>query len=131
VAREMIAKGEPVPITAKRENAHVIGRLAPRSVIYLQYVQGKRNASGVIASGVPDNPKAQYGDNSRLAIFNAPPGGKARLVALMPPNTKDEPFFHVVDHELENVVLRINDPDGDFLKNPDGGVIYRLYVQRP
>jgi hypothetical protein len=131
VAREMIGKGEVLPISSRREDAYVIGRLPMRAVIYVQYVEGKWKASGKIASDSPDDPRAQYKELSRLAIVNKPASGRSKVIALVPPNTKDEPYFYVADHELENVMLRINDNDGDFTKNPDGGVKYRVYVQRP
>ncbi|MCX6899221.1 MAG: hypothetical protein NT105_11010 [Verrucomicrobia bacterium] len=131
VAKEMIAKGEVVPITAKREEGYVIGRLPARSVIYLQYAKGRWKAWGQLATACPDDPKAERGDLNRLAIAEVLRTGKQHVLAVVPPETRTQPFSYVLRHDTEKVVLRINDNDSDFARNPDAGVEYCLYVQTP
>ncbi|MCX6907937.1 MAG: SUMF1/EgtB/PvdO family nonheme iron enzyme, partial [Verrucomicrobia bacterium] len=135
LARAMITKGEVIPIPAKNDQAYVIGPLPARSVIYLQYVQGKWKSWGNIATACPDDPQDRGGDNkggerNRLVIANVSPTGKQHILAIVAPKTQQEPFFHIVSHDVEKVVLRINDDDGDFASNP-GDVKYRIYVQTP
>ena len=129
-AAAMIVKGEVTAIPGNTEKGFVIGHLAPRSVIYLQYVEGLWKGWGNIPTDSPDDPKAQGKDRSRVAIVDIPPNGRAHTLAVVPPGTKAEPFFFVTDRTVDNVVLRMNDNDGDFRKNPDKGVKYRLYIER-
>ncbi len=130
LARQMIAKGEVVAITSRSDQGYMLGNLPAGSVIYLQYVQGKWKGWGNIPTDCPDDPTAEGGDRSRLAIAEVLHSGKQHVEAVVPPNTKTDPYFFVTRHDMPKAVLRINDNDGVFAKNPDGGVKYRLYVQR-
>jgi hypothetical protein len=126
----MIAKGEVIEIPANSDQAYVIGRLPARSVIYLQYVGGRWKSWGKIATGNPDDPKAERGQYVRLAIAEVQRSGGQSVLAVVPPNTKTEPFFHVINRDVEKVVLRIN-ADGKVLQTNPGSVKYRIYVQTP
>lgn len=131
VAKEMIAKGEIVPITAKREEGYVIGRLPAGSVIYLQYVEGKWKAWGNFPTACPDDPNVERGDRNRLAIVEVTRTGAQNVLAVVPPETSLQPFAYTLRNDAEKVVLRINDDDNDFAKNPDAGVQYCVYVKTP
>ncbi len=130
MAQAMIAKGEVIEIPANSDQAYVIGRLPARSVIYLQYVGGRWKSWGKLATASPDDPKAERGNQVRLAIAEVPPSGGQRVLAVVPPNTRTEPFFYVTNRDLEKVVLRIN-ADGKVLQTNPGSVKYRIYVQTP
>ncbi|MBI5684250.1 MAG: hypothetical protein HZC54_04150 [Verrucomicrobia bacterium] len=129
--RGLIAKGEVISISARTNRAYVIGALPMRSVICLQYVGGLWKGWGNIPTDNPDDAAAEGGDRSRLAIVEVTASGKQRVVAVVPPNTKNNPFAYVVSHDMKEVVLRMNDNDGAFEKNPDKGVKYRFFLQRP
>ncbi|MFA5192646.1 MAG: S16 family serine protease, partial [Verrucomicrobiia bacterium] len=131
VAKEMIAKGEIVPITAKREEGYVIGRLPARSVIYLQYVEGKWKAWGNYATACPDDPNVERGERNRLVIAEISGNGTQHVLAVVPPETSLQPFSYSLSRDVDKVVLRINDNDNDFGSNPDAGVAYCVYVQTP
>jgi len=133
--RTMIAKGEVIEIPANSDQSFVIGRLPARSVIYLQYIEGKWKSWGGIATACPDDPRDTGGDKkggkrNRLAIAEVLASGGQRVIAIVPPNTQTEPFFHVINRDVEKVVLRIN-ADGKVLQTNPGSVKYRIYVQTP
>jgi len=130
-AREMIAKGDVISISARSDRAYVIGALPMRSVIYLQYVEGMWKGWGNIPTDCPDDPAAEGKDRSRLAIVEVTASGRQKVAAVVPPNTKNNPFFYVVSHDMKEVVLRMNDNDRSYANNPDKGVKYRIFVQRP
>ncbi|MFA6563613.1 MAG: S16 family serine protease [Verrucomicrobiia bacterium] len=131
VAREMIAEGEIVPITAKREEGYVIGRLPARSVIHLQYVEGKWKAWGNYATACPDDPNVERGERNRLVIAEVSRSGTQHVLAVVPPETSLQPFSYPLSQDADKVVLRINDNDNDFASNPDAGVQYCVYVKTP
>ena len=128
---EIVTKGEVIPISAKSEEGYVIGRLSAGAIIYLQYVEGKWKGWGVLPTDCPDNPKAEGKDRSRVAIASVLPSGKQDVLAVVRPETQRKPFHYVVRKDAEKIVLRMNDNDGDFANNPDGGVKYRIFIQPP
>jgi hypothetical protein len=50
-------------------------------------------------------------------------------LAVVPAGTAANAFEFIAPRDLENVALRINDKDGDWSKNPDGRVTYRVQLR--
>ncbi len=69
----------------------------------------------------------EKGDECRLAICEAA-GGKTKVLSIVPYDTKYKPFQWTADKDYSDIVLRINDSDGNFASNPPGNVIYKLLV---
>jgi hypothetical protein len=132
IIAQQIASGEIVGITSKSEQGHVIGPLKRGSVVILQYVDGLWKSFGHVAGQSPDVDVMERGEVSRLVIAdNSRPGQASSALAVVPGGTIRAPFAWVADRDIQNVVLRINDADGDYASNPDHGVRYRLKIMRP
>ena len=79
----------------------------------------------------PDSNEPEQGDRCRLAIGSVSSSGEFTRLAVVPANTVTSLFVWVAPVNLDKVVLRINDSDGKFSNNPDGGVQYRLHIVKP
>jgi hypothetical protein len=127
--------GAPAPagvmeLTAKSERGASVGPMKSGQVLRLQYVSGKWKAWGNLATASPDDPnERERGDANRLAIVSAPASGDVETLAVVPAGTAANAFEFIAPRDLENVALRINDKDGDWSKNPDGRVTYRVQLR--
>jgi hypothetical protein len=121
---------EAVSITAKSEHGYVIGKVNKGERIMLQYVSGKWKAWGRQATESPDDINAGGNESCRVALCEATATGATSVVTVVRAGTETKPFEWVAEKDYEKLVLRINDSDGDFASNPDGGVRYRLRVLR-
>lgn len=117
-------------ISAKSRKGFVVGRLSKNTTIVLQYVGGKWKAWGSRADISPDRTGGRGGKRRRLAIIAlAADGGTSQVLALVPEGTKSNPFSFQLLHDVEELVLRINDND-QWRGNP-GKVQYKLTVRPP
>jgi hypothetical protein len=114
-----------IAISVKNEHGYTVGNIAKGEKLVLQYVSGKWKAWGKIAT---DSPDAKDGNiKCRLAICEANEEGTT-VLAVVSGGTAIKPFEWIADKNYEKVVLRINDPDGDFESNPGTEVKYKLQV---
>src|SRR5262249_24988698 len=118
-------------ITAKKEHGYVVGKGGKGEKIYFQYVSGKWKAWGRVATGSPEEPVQERGDQCRLAICEAPDGNHTKVLAVVPSGTKTKPFAWAADRDYEKIVLRVNSPNMNFASNPDDRVRYRLTIATP
>jgi outer membrane biosynthesis protein TonB len=119
-------------ISPKSKRGLSLGAIKAGTVLRLQYVSGKWKAWGKLPSACPDDPNEHDpGDHNRLAIVSAPASGPVETLAVVPTETAAKPFEFTVPRDLENVALRISGGHGDWAKNPDGHVQYRVTVLSP
>jgi hypothetical protein len=123
------ADSEVKEISPKSEQGLSLGAIKAGTVMRLQYVSGRWKAWGKFASACPDDANEhERGDTNRLAIVNLPASGPAETLAVVPTGTAEKPFEFTAPRDLENVALRIKGGQGDWTKNPDGHVKYRVTV---
>ncbi len=113
-----------VDIPANKRDGYSVGALAKGQSIQLQYVTGKWKAWGRLADIRPDKTDGRGGDKCRVAIVDFARG--ETVLALCPEGTQSNPFTFTALDDIRNLVLRINDDDGDW-RNP-GAVTYDVTV---
>lgn len=125
--RRVLRSDNKVVINARSEEGYPVGKVSRRDMLVMQYLSGKWKAWGKYATESPDGTSPEGGtDACRLAICEIDGTGKATLLSVVPAGTASKPFEWVAAKDIEKVVLRINDQDGNFKSNPDAGVTYRL-----
>ena len=118
-------------IPADSADAFLLNDVRKGSKIWLQYAGGKWKSWGNIGTENPDDQKSERGDASRLAIALPSRNAKGgKVLAVVPPETAKRPFVYDVPVDFPVLVLRINDPDSSFEKNP-GTVRYAVKVFPP
>jgi hypothetical protein len=105
-----------------------LGVLPKGTKVMLQYQKGVWKSWGNIATENPDSEKSERGDASRLVISLPSRNGKAgKTLTVVPFETAKRPFVYEVPVDFPDLVLRINDTEGSFEKNP-GKVEYHVKV---
>ena len=125
------AEEKSVKLSAKSADAFLLENLRKGTKVSLQYEKGSWKSWGNIATESPDSVKTEKGDACRLAVALPSKNGKpGKVLVLVPPETAKRPFIYEVPADFPVLVLRINDPDGSFEKNP-GGVEYKVKMFPP
>jgi hypothetical protein len=118
-------------IPANSPDGFPIGDVRKGTRISLQYKSGKWKSWGVIPTENPDKEKINGGDVCRVVIALPSKDGKGgEVLALVPPNTSEHPFFFEAPSDYPALVLRINDADNSFTSNP-GSVEYAVKILPP
>ncbi|TVR16583.1 MAG: serine/threonine protein kinase, partial [Planctomycetota bacterium] len=114
-------------ITSRSERALIIGPVEFGDVIAMQYIGGMWKGWGGMATSSPDDASDKYGNRIRLCLAeDIGPDQATHVLQIVPPNTAETPFLWHPPRRIERLVFRINDGDGRFDNNPDGGVTYRI-----
>ncbi len=121
---------ETIGITARKEVGYDVGKIAKGEKLILQYVSGKWKSWGHIAGESPDGTGEKMPESCRVAICELTPDAGAKVLAIVPGGTKQTPFAWAAERDYADLVLRINDSDGDFANNPEKDVKYHLQVLR-
>jgi hypothetical protein len=122
-AREVDAE-----IKAHSADGFSLGELPKGTKVTLQYKKGVWKSWGNIATESPDSEKTERGDACRLVISLPSRNGKAgKTLTIVPPDTAKRPFVYEVPVDFPDLVLRINDTEGSFEKNP-GKVEYNVKI---
>jgi hypothetical protein len=137
----ILATSGPVSAKTSRSVRAVIAANSPDAVlvedihkgtkITFQYVGGKWKSFGRIGSENPDLTASERGDACRLVVALPSENGVAgRVLAMVAPETQQQPFVFEADADYPKVVLRINDQDNTYEKNP-GSVEYEVKIVVP
>jgi hypothetical protein len=125
------AREESAVIPANSADGFLMENLRKGTKISLQYKKGAWKSWGNLGTENPDDKKSERGDVCRLTIALPSRGDKpGKVLAVIPPETGKRPFVYVVPLDFPALVLRINDPDGSFAKNP-GKVEYDIKIFPP
>ena len=106
---------------------HLAGWLAEVTDAGLENLKGWGRRADIC----PDKTDGRGDGRCHLAVVAFP--GKASsgdVVQVVPEGTSEKPFVYHVDRDFDELVLRINDNDGNWDDNP-GQVQYKLKVQPP
>ena len=130
VSVKTLDNATPVQIPAGSPSGLALGQVPRNSKLFLQYVKGTWDTYGKKGNTNPDSSFSQGGTRVNLAIIDyRGPDEEAVLLTLVPHETAKTPFAYTINHDVNNLVLRINDR-GDFTDNP-GVVTYRLLLLDP
>ncbi len=118
-------------VPANDPNGYKIGDVRKGTKISIQYISGKWKHDGHIAQWNPDSDEPKVGDGNRLCVSLPGDEGKAGdVLAIVPASSSKHPFVYEADKDYPALVLRINDPDGSFSRNP-GETTWNVKVLPP
>ena len=79
----------------------------------------------------PDKTEGRGEERCRLAIVAFPSeSNSGDVLQLVPEGTSEKPFVFHADRDFHELVMRINDDDGNCDENP-GHVQYKVHVEPP
>lgn len=119
-----------VTITSKKPIGYEVGPMNKGDILRLRYVSGKWKTWGGLATASPDDENVAGGDKCRMGICALQSNNDLQKLALVPGQTVNNPFSWTADRSYENIILQVNDDDGDFASNPDRDVTYALAIER-
>jgi hypothetical protein len=125
------AKQADAEIVANSVDGFSLGELKKGTKLSIQYKSGIWKSWGRIATESPDSEKTPPGDTCRVAISLPAHNGKpGKALAVVPGETGKRPFIFEVPLDFPDLVLRINDKEGEFDGNP-GKVEYTVSIFPP
>ena len=115
-----------IPATVGRGNAQIsLGLLKKGQTVTFQYVRGEWTNWPNNPVGSPDDPVPKNPNVTPVSICEKK-GQTVEKIADIPHSTKDKPFVFTAPHDIEELVLNMDD---DKAANNKGEVVYRVQIK--
>jgi serine/threonine protein kinase len=121
-----IKRGQEHRITAASPRGFELGPLPAGTTLVVKYLRGRWKAWGNQGTQSPDSEEQEREKECRLVVCNG-----EKPLQVVPAETANSPFAWTATEDCNDVLLRINDSDGDFGSNPAGDVVYRITSLSP
>ncbi|PQO41904.1 hypothetical protein [Blastopirellula marina] len=119
-----------VTVNSQSPVGYLVGPMKKGDKLTLSYISGKWKAWGRLASESPDSVEIGGGEKCRLAISEIQSDHQISKLTLVPAETNTRPFTWTAQQDHTNILLQINDNDGDFSGNPASDVKYSLTIEK-
>ncbi len=119
-----------VTVDSQTPVGYLVGPMKQGDKLRLSYISGKWKAWGRLATESPDSVNIGGGDKCRMAICELRNQEQVITLTLVPAETSSKPFTWTAKQDYENILLQINDSDGDFSGNPPSDVKYSVTIEK-